>query len=171
MPTSNSPDPLDRFRSAQSQPGAGYAAALAEIRAGMKTSHWIWYIFPQIRGLGYSSMTARYAIASATEAEAYLRDPVLGERLSEITRALADHVGSAARSKSLDQVLGDIDALKVVSSLTLFTEVARRLQGAPPPWVTSFRESAERVLEAAAREGRGRCALTLRELASPSPDR
>jgi uncharacterized protein (DUF1810 family) len=170
MPTSNSPDPLDRFRSAQSQPSAGYAAALAEIRAGMKTSHWIWYIFPQIRGLGYSSMTARYAIASAAEAEAYLRDPVLGERLYEITRALADHVVAAARSKSLDQVLGDIDALKVVSSLTLFTEVARRLQGAPP-WVTSFRESAERVLEAAAREGRDRCALTLRELASPSPDR
>jgi uncharacterized protein (DUF1810 family) len=171
MSTSNSPDPLDRFRSAQAQPSSGYAAALAEIRAGLKTSHWIWYIFPQIRGLGYSSMTARYAIASAAEAEAYLRDPGLGERLSEITRALEKHICAATAPKSLDQVLGDIDAMKVLSSLTLFTEVAGRLQGAPPPWVTSFRESAERVLEAAVRDGRDRCALTLRELASPSQGR
>jgi uncharacterized protein (DUF1810 family) len=167
MVNANSSDSLARFRSAQSQPDSGYATALAEIRAGRKRSHWIWYIFPQIRGLGYSSMSARYAIASAAEAEAYLFDPVLGERLSEITRALEGHVCAATRPRSLDEVLGDIDAMKVVSSLTLFAEVARRLEGDPPPWVTSFRASADRVLDAAARAGRARCAFTLRELASP----
>jgi uncharacterized protein (DUF1810 family) len=171
MPASTSPDPLARFRTAQSTSSSGYAVALAEIRAGLKRSHWIWYIFPQIRGLGYSSMTERYAIASAAEAEAYLRDPELGGRLSEITRALEGHVSAAASPRSLGEVLGNIDALKVVSSLTLFTEVARRLEGAPPPWVVSFRESAERVLEAAAREGRDRCAFTLRELATPGQER
>lgn len=112
-------------------------------------------------------MSERYAVASAAEAEAYLLDPVLGERLSEITRALEDHVCAASHSKTLNDVLGDIDAMKVVSSLTLFTEVARRLEGAPPPWVESFRKSAERVLEAAAREGRTRCAFTLREIGAP----
>lgn len=164
MPNAHSSDSLARFRSAQSQPDSGYATALAEIRAGRKRSHWIWYIFPQIRGLGYSSMSARYAIASAAEAEAYLRDPVLGERLSQITQALEEHVGPAKHPRSLDEVLGDIDAMKVVSSLTLFAEVARGLEGDPPSWVATFRESAERVLDAAAREGRARCAFTLREL-------
>jgi uncharacterized protein (DUF1810 family) len=162
---SNPSDPLARFRSAQSKQYEGYAAALAEIRAGRKTSHWIWYVFPQIRGLGSSAMSERYGVAGAAEAEAYLRDPVLGERLAEITRALEQHV--CAAGKRLDQVLGDIDALKAVSSLTLFTEAARGLEDNPPPWVAAFQKSAERVLEAAAREGRSRCALTLRKLAAP----
>lgn len=159
---------LARFHAAQAHPNWGYPAALAEIRAGMKASHWMWYIFPQIRGLGSSSIAEKYAITSAAEAEAYLRDPVLGRRLDEITRALEGHVCAATAKKSFDTILGDIDALKVVSCLTLFVEVARRLGGAAEPWVVSFRESAERVLAAAAREGRNPCSFTLNRLAAPS---
>jgi uncharacterized protein (DUF1810 family) len=165
QPDPKTPDSLDRFRAAQSDAHAGYSTALSEIRAGRKTSHWVWYIFPQVRGLGSSGMAERYGITSAAEARAYLRDPVLGKRLAEITRALEGHVCAPANPARLDKVLGGIDALKVVSCLTLFVEAARGLEPAPPPWVTSFRDSAERVLEAAAREGRERCAFTLRKLA------
>jgi uncharacterized protein (DUF1810 family) len=164
MPESKSGDSLARFRAAQSNPWWGYAAALAEIRAGQKTGHWMWYVFPQLQGLGSSGMSEYYGVASADEAEAYLLDPVLGERLSEITRALEAHVCAPAGAKTLSWVLEEIDALKVVSCLTLFTGVAERLGDAVPPWVVAFRESAERVLDAAAREGLERCAFTLEEL-------
>jgi uncharacterized protein (DUF1810 family) len=74
-------DKLDRFRQAQDAPDAGYAGALRELRAGEKTSHWIWYVFPQLAGLGRSSTAVYYGLAGVEEAAAYLRDPVLGERL------------------------------------------------------------------------------------------
>jgi uncharacterized protein (DUF1810 family) len=165
MAHADSPGSLDRFRAAQSGANSGYAAALAEVRGGRKTGHWIWYVFPQLRGLGHSGMSQHYGVAGPAEAEAYLRDPELGERLSQITRALEAHVCAPAAPKTLNRVLGGIDALKVVSSLTLFVGVAPRLGDAPPPWVAAFRESAERVLDAAAREGLDRCTFTLRALA------
>lgn len=109
-------DPLDRFVAAQAR---DYAVALAELQRGRKTSHWIWYVFPQIDGLGRSDMAQRYAIADLDEARAYLAHPLLGARLREATAALLAHAGR----HSAEAILGDIDAMKVRSSMTLF-EVA-----------------------------------------------
>lgn len=104
---------LDRFVAAQ---GQTYDRALNEIRAGAKRSHWMWYVFPQIAGLGQSSMAQRYGIADLAEAQAYLAHPVLGGRLREITMALADLPTPDAVA-----VFGCIDTMKLRSSLTLFS--------------------------------------------------
>lgn len=106
---------LERFVSAQEQV---YARALAEIRRGAKRSHWMWFIFPQLAGLGRSVMAQRYAIAHVKEARAFLADPLLGRRYAECVSALQDLTGSDPVS-----VFGDVDAQKLRSSLTLF-EVA-----------------------------------------------
>lgn len=109
-------DPYDlgRFITAQDT-GGTFAAALAELRAGRKTGHWIWFIFPQIAGLGQSSISRRYAISSLDEARAFLRHPVLGPRLIECTRAVSQTQGRTA-----EQIFGGIDAVKLRSSMTLF---------------------------------------------------
>jgi uncharacterized protein (DUF1810 family) len=109
-------DPYDlaRFVSAQDELGQ-YDRALAELRRGTKTGHWMWFIFPQIAGLGFSAMSQRYAISGLPEARAYLRHPVLGPRLRECAAVLADTGGRTA-----EQILGDIDALKLRSCATLF---------------------------------------------------
>jgi uncharacterized protein (DUF1810 family) len=106
---------LRRFVDAQ-EDAAIYARALGELRAGRKQSHWIWFVFPQIAGLGSSPMSQAYAIRSLDEARAYLAHPVLGPRLRESTEALL----SADPAASAEQVLGGIDAIKVRSSMTLF---------------------------------------------------
>lgn len=103
-----------RFLDAQ-ESGQIYARALGELRAGRKTSHWMWFAFPQVAGLGQSEMSRRYAIDSLAEARAYLDHPVLGPRLIECCQALLSHQG-----KSAQQILGDIDAVKLRSSMTLF---------------------------------------------------
>jgi uncharacterized protein (DUF1810 family) len=105
---------LGRFVDAQDRDGT-YAAALAELRAGRKTSHWMWFVFPQVAGLGHSSMAQAYAIGSLQEARAYLAHPVLGPRLLDCVRAVLDHA-----DRSAVDVLGGIDALKLRSSMTLF---------------------------------------------------
>jgi len=105
---------LQRFVDAQDANGT-YERALAELRAGRKTSHWMWFVFPQIAGLGQSEMSRRYAIASLEEARAYLEHPVLGPRLVECAEALLPHEG-----KSAEEILGGIDATKLRSSMTLF---------------------------------------------------
>jgi uncharacterized protein (DUF1810 family) len=110
------PFTLARFVDAQA---AVYPAALAELRAGRKTGHWIWFVFPQLAGLGRSPMSQRYAISGLDEARAYLGDPVLGPRLLECCRALLDHGG-----RSAEAILGSIDAVKVRSSMTLFHRAA-----------------------------------------------
>ena len=116
---------LDRYIEAQNQPHTGFASALAEIRAGGKQGHWIWYVFPQLAGLGRSGPSLRYAIADLPEARAYLQHPELRSRLLAITSAVAEH---ARQGHRLDDVMGSsIDATKLVSSLTLFTHVARQL--------------------------------------------
>ena len=107
---------LNRFVDAQS---ANYAAALAELRRGRKTSHWIWYVFPQLRGLGRSDMAAFYGLEGISEARAYLAHPVLGPRLVESVRAMLAHPTGTA-----SQILGEVDALKFRSCLTLFLGVA-----------------------------------------------
>ena len=95
------PYELNRFVDAQS---ANYADALAELRAGRKQSHWSWYVFPQVRGLGSSPMSVRYAIGSRAEASAFLAHPVLGSRLRECVKAMNAHRGLSAV-----EILGDID--------------------------------------------------------------
>ncbi len=105
---------LDRFVRAQDQ-GGTYDRALAELRAGRKTSHWMWFVFPQVAGLGRSDMARAYAISGADEARAYLDHPVLGERLRECCRALLD-----LETDDAGRVLGGIDAMKLRSSMTLF---------------------------------------------------
>jgi uncharacterized protein (DUF1810 family) len=112
---------LQRFRAAQQQGGA-YATALAELRAGRKRSHWIWFVFPQLDGLGSSPMARRYAIRSLDEARAYLADDVLGPRLHECCRALL--ALNASAGANAEAVLGGIDALKLRSSMTLFALAA-----------------------------------------------
>ena len=104
---------IERFVRAQG--GGTYERALAEIRAGRKRSHWIWFVFPQARGLGRSPMAERYGIASRAELDAYVNHPLLRAHLIEISNALLALPGSDPVA-----VLGDIDALKVRSSMTLF---------------------------------------------------
>lgn len=106
---------LDRFVTAQDAGGA-YRTALAELRQGSKRSHWIWFVFPQLTGLGHSPMAQRYAIGSLAEARAYLADPVLGPRLLEASDALLGLAGG----RTAEQLLGTIDAIKLRSSMTLF---------------------------------------------------
>lgn len=106
---------LQRFLDAQA---AVYDKVAAELRAGRKTSHWIWFVFPQLRGLGHSSMAQRYGIASRAEALAYLDHPVLGARLRECLALLLAHSGLSAQD-----ILGDVDALKLRSCATLFAQV------------------------------------------------
>ena len=108
---------LERFIEAQTQ-RVTYQTALQEVKDGMKVSHWMWYIFPQIKGLGFSYMSVYYAVSCAEEAKAYLEDPVLGPRLREISTALLNHA-----DKKAEDVLGDIDACKLRSSMTLFNAV------------------------------------------------
>ena len=109
-------DPFDlaRFVNAQDQ-GGTYQQALAELRRGRKTSHWMWFVFPQIAGLGSSPMARRYAISSLAEAAAYLAHPVLGPRLVDCARAVLQI--DAARA---EEIFGSIDAIKLRSSMTLF---------------------------------------------------
>jgi uncharacterized protein (DUF1810 family) len=105
---------LERF--VQAQDGhRTYAQAVAELRAGRKTSHWMWFVFPQIAGLGRSATAQAYAIADLDEARAYLAHPVLGPRLVECAEILAGH-----RDRTAEQIFGGIDAVKLRSSMTLF---------------------------------------------------
>lgn len=109
---------LDRFVRAQNREGM-YAAALGELRAGRKRSHWMWYVFPQVAGLGRSGMAEHFAISGLAEARAYLDHPVLGPRLVECARALTE-----LPDRDPVRVLGHVDALKLRSSMTLFARAA-----------------------------------------------
>ncbi len=107
------PHGLQRFVDAQD--GGTYEQALGELTTGAKTSHWMWFVFPQVGGLGRSEMSVRYALSGVDEAAAYWAHPVLGPRYEECCRALID-LGEV----SMDDVLGGVDAQKLHSSLTLF---------------------------------------------------
>lgn len=109
---------LERFVEAQDA-GGTYARALAELRRGRKESHWMWFVFPQIAGLGQSAMSRRFGIAELGEAKSYLEHPVLGARLRECLSALG-----AARGRSATEIFGKVDAMKLRSSLTLFLRAA-----------------------------------------------
>ncbi|HEY6619954.1 MAG TPA: DUF1810 domain-containing protein [Steroidobacteraceae bacterium] len=107
---------LERFLDAQREI---YDQVLTELRLGRKRSHWMWYVFPQITGLGSSAMAQRYAISSLDEAKVYFAHPVLGDRLLECTRLV-----TAAHAQSVEDVLGYPDNLKLHSSMTLFAHAA-----------------------------------------------
>jgi uncharacterized protein (DUF1810 family) len=111
-------DPYDLHRFEVAQDGV-YESALAQLHAGRKTGHWMWFVFPQIAGLGLSAMSQRYAISSAAEARAYLEHPVLGPRIAECARALTDLDG-----RSAEAIFGGIDAVKLRSSMTLFVRAS-----------------------------------------------
>jgi uncharacterized protein (DUF1810 family) len=140
------PHRLQRFVDAQDE-GRGYETALRELRDGRKRSHWVWFIFPQIAGLGQSPTSRRYAISSLDEARAYIEHPVLGPRLDECARALLGRSGASARD-----IFGGIDAIKLRSSMTLFhradpdnplfSEVLDRYFGGEPD------EATDRLLDA-----------------------
>jgi uncharacterized protein (DUF1810 family) len=112
------PSSLQRFVDAQDSRGT-YDQALAELRSGRKTSHWMWFVLPQLAGLGRSAMAQRYGISGLAEARAYLAHPVLGPRLRECARALAE-----LDTDDPVAVLGGIDAQKLRSSMTLFAAVS-----------------------------------------------
>ena len=115
--TASDPSDLDRFVDAQE---GTYARALAEIRAGRKQSHWMWYVFPQFEGLGNSPTSRHYAIKSVEEARAYLNDPVLGARLLECFDALLQIDGPSAHD-----IFGSPDDMKLRSCATLFAFISR----------------------------------------------
>jgi uncharacterized protein (DUF1810 family) len=111
---------LDRFVDAQAgSRGVGYEQALAELRAGHKVTHWIWYVLPQLRALGRSAMACEFGIADFEEAVAYAAHPVLGPRLVDCVQAILSHEGRGPQA-----VLGAMDAMKLRSCLTLFERAA-----------------------------------------------
>ena len=120
-----------RFLAAQD---SQYSQVLNELRAGRKTGHWMWYIFPQIQGLGASETSRYYAIASLAEAKAYLAHPILGARLLECT-ALVNQIAN----RSLVEIFGTIDAMKFRSSMTLFREAN--------PGTAAFREALDKYCD------------------------
>lgn len=109
---------VNRFLKAQE---TVYDVALAEIRSGKKESHWMWYIFPQLRGLGYSPLSYTYGINGMTEAKEYLAHPTLSFRLVEICKALLAHNG-----KNIYDIMGEIDEMKLQSSMTLFAYISKK---------------------------------------------
>jgi uncharacterized protein (DUF1810 family) len=109
---------LDRFVSAQNTDGT-YGRAVAELQRGQKVTHWMWFVFPQMAGLGHSITSRKFAISSLDEARAYLQHPVLGPRLVRCAQIVAD-----AERKSAEQIFGLIDAQKLQSSMTLFMRAA-----------------------------------------------
>ena len=155
---------LERFKKAQDFPHSGFEAALGEIQSGRKRGHWIWYVFPQLSGLGASTASQIYGIRDVAEAVAYLDDPVLRARLLTMTTTVAERVRGG--QVSLETLMGSsIDVRKLVSSLTLFGNVARKLHAAQGLGAhESLARSAEVVLAVAASEGYPPCSYTIARL-------
>lgn len=164
--TGRPPRSLDRF--VRAQEGA-YPDALAELRSGRKSSHWIWFVLPQLRGLGSSGMAERYGLDGPGEARAYLAHPVLGARLREIVGVV--HEQACRRGVKLPSLMGSrIDALKLVSCLTLFAPLARAASATNADGaLAAFASQADEILDAAAAQGFPRCAVTTARLREEPP--
>lgn len=117
-PTLSSSDPYNLQRFVQAQ-NSVFDQVLRELRSGVKTGHWMWFIFPQIKGLGHSPVSMEFAISSRDEARAYLQHPVLGPRLKECTRLVL-----VVEGRAVDDIFGSSDDLKFRSSMTLFAQVS-----------------------------------------------
>jgi uncharacterized protein (DUF1810 family) len=157
---------LERFHEAQASRWAGYDTAHAEIRSGGKRSHWIWYIFPQIEGLGRSSTARAYAIQDLGEASAYLRDPVLRAHYEEIVAAVSEQLTHGIRVEDL--MGGWTDALKLVSSLTLFRAAAEQLAREHPVYASLAQRLAV-LLRQTTEQGYPACDFTLARIADEPP--
>ena len=154
---------LDRFRIAQDSASDGFDEALREIQSGRKRGHWIWYIFPQLVGLGMSPPSQLYGVRGLDEARAYLRDEMLHQRLVTISRALLDQLNDG---NDIRVVLGsDIDAMKLASSMTLFSAAARSLVTQAPEFAADA-DLFDAVLRAAGASGYPPCEFTLKHLRS-----
>jgi len=155
---------LERFRQAQASQWAGYATAHAEMQAGRKSSHWIWYIFPQIDGLGRSSTAREYALRDLNETCEYLRDPLLRSHYEEVTNAVAEHI---ERGAPIEQLMGgETDAYKLVSSLTLFRAAARQLvESKEDANLKNLVRTCDSILERTATQGYPPCEFTLERIA------
>ena len=149
---------LDRFRAVRSE----HERALTEIRAGRKRSHWMWYVFPQIAGLGASDMARRYGITSLDEATAYLDDPELGPDYAEMADAVWQQV--VAADVTVHDLFGSPDDSKLVSSLTLFAGAARQRH----PELSEMVARADGILSTAHGQGLAPCHTTLEFLAMDS---
>jgi uncharacterized protein (DUF1810 family) len=151
------------FKEAQDDPSTGFRTALQELHTGRKRSHWIWYIFPQLAGLGSSSQSRRYGLEGLDDAVAYVQDPVLGPRLLEATTAVAEQI---RRGVTVQALMGSsIDVLKLVSSLTLFeAAAARRHERDGSEASGTLASLADEVLMTAFAEGYPRCQTTLAKL-------
>jgi uncharacterized protein (DUF1810 family) len=169
---------LERFKQAQDRPDSGFEAALAEVGSGHKQGHWIWYVFPQLSGLGASRSSQIYGISDLAEAVEYLRDPVLRSRLLTITtavsgRARGSRLGArgstveSGKAVTLETLMGSsVDVRKLVCSLTLFGNVARTLHAAEGLGeLESLARVAEEVLAVAASQGYPPCPYTIARLA------
>jgi uncharacterized protein (DUF1810 family) len=149
---------LERFHKPQASPSAGYDTALAKIRRGRKTSHWIWYIFPQLEGLGRSSTARAYALRDLAEACDYLRDPLLRARYEEIAGAVDDQL---AHGCALEELMGGrTDAFKLASSITLFRAAAQYLAGEDPAF-DSLAQRCDSILGRTRAQGYPPCDPTL----------
>ncbi|MEP7201003.1 MAG: DUF1810 family protein [Ilumatobacteraceae bacterium] len=145
---------VERFVDAQHD---DFARALGEIEAGRKQSHWMWYVFPQVTGLGASGMSIHYAIGIVAEAGAFLAHPVLGPRYRQMVNAVWHQVVEGGTT--IHNLFGSPDDAKLVSSLTLFAGAARRLDAAEPD-LRTFITQVDEVLEAASTQGLARCTTT-----------
>ena len=148
---------LERFTRAQEH---DFEQALAELEAGRKRSHWIWYVFPQLAGLGSSPAAQTFGLQGAEEAAAYLRDSVLRDRLLSASNAVRRHLDHEPPAALRSLMGADIDALKLVSSMTLFREIARRAGD------EDVRSAADAILRAAKAQGFAECEFTLSRLAT-----
>jgi uncharacterized protein (DUF1810 family) len=154
--------PVDRFVQAQDDPNAGWEAALGELRAGRKRSHWIWYVFPQLSGLGMSTTSHRFGIAGRDEASEYLFHPVLRSRLLSGMSTVADQL---QQGTCLATLMGSrLDALKLMSSVTLFANVARTMSAADDEELSRLADVGEKVLLLAEAQGFAPCQHTLQHL-------
>jgi len=159
---------LARFREAQDAPVSGYADALHELVDGRKRGHWIWYVFPQLRGLGQSFTSVHYGLAGLEEAAAYLRDPVLGARLVEAAGIVRSHLTGPVPLNVVALMGGEVDTLKLVSCMTLFRHVARTPGGTErPPRFAPMAEHADAILAAAHAQGYDACRYTEEQIRRP----
>jgi uncharacterized protein (DUF1810 family) len=155
---------LDRFKEAQDAPSGGFDAALEELKSGRKRSHWIWYVFPQLSGLGSSEAARFFGIDGLVEARQYIADPLLRRRLLAAVEAVADQVRTNA--VPLRTLMGsEIDAVKLVSSLTLFEHAANAATpAAAEAECQALSTLCTALLGIAAVQGYPRCPFTLERI-------
>ena len=163
--TEPTPDPFAHFLAAQSGATVGYVTALAELDSGHKSSHWIWYIFPQLAGLGHSGMAKKFAIGGDIEARAYLTHPVLGPRLLAAQQVVLQQISPPTSRSLIGLMGGKVDAQKFVSSCTLFGYVAQGLLSDGDAAVVNgarlLATASRQVLNIAERQGLPPCLFTV----------